>query len=126
MRAHPLSDAIIEVGVEEFLGLHRLIGIAQQALGEDQRMALVVVGTNHLLNGMANHVDVDGTRTVVLCEVDPIGVLHVDRVFPQLEELLHQILLILLGFGNRPRGTHDISVGVKSKTITQLLDESRH
>lgn len=82
MRAHPLSDAIIEVGVEEFLGLHRLIGIAQQALGEDQRMALVVVGTNHLLNGMANHVDVDGTRTVVLCEVDPIGVLHVDRVFP--------------------------------------------
>jgi len=123
---YPIPDTIVERGVEILLGLNSLFGVSHQTLGEDQRMALVIVGTDNLLYRIANHVDVNWTGTPVLCEVDPIGVFHVGTVFTQFEELIHQILLILIAINNRPPRSDYIPVSAKSMSITQLRHESRH
>lgn len=81
MWGYPLLNTIVESGVEIRLAFYPLIGITHQALGKDQRVALVIVRTDYLLDGIAHHVDIDETWTTVLGEVDPIGVFHVGGRF---------------------------------------------
>lgn len=118
--SYTLSDAIIETPVEELLILLGLIRIAQQAVGIDHRMAMIVIGTHYLLYRMPHEIYVNGPGHIVSRKVNPVGVLHIDRRLLQLNEFLcESCLLFKIVYGFLAR-RYLIAVGDKTVQSTQM------